>query len=209
MIRVNLLPVKAAKRREYGRQQLLLFATLVVFELVGLYLIYASREEALDEAAQKNAHIQSEIGKLGKDARDFEALKRRREQLKQKQNVLDELDRMRYGPVRVMDELRFLLYQPTKITDAKSLEDQKGWDIKWDSKYLWLESYTELAGEVTIEGYARTNDDVAEFFKRMTTSPYFMDVDLTKSQVTSGRRWENVTLVHFIIQCKVRYRLSG
>ena len=205
MIRVNLLPVKAAKRREYGRQQLILFVVLIAVEMVGLYLIYASRAEALDEVVEKNGHIQVEIGKLGKDAADFEALKRRRENLKQKVAVLDELNRKRFGPVRVLDELRFLLYQP-KGLDAKALEDRKGWDVKWNSRYLWLESYTEMAGEVTIEGYAKTNDDVAEFFKRMTTSPYFSEVDLTKSQLTVR---DGIDVVHFIIQCQVRYRLGG
>jgi len=37
MIHINLLPVRAAKKREFGRQQLILFGLILVGGLLGNY----------------------------------------------------------------------------------------------------------------------------------------------------------------------------
>ena len=48
MIRINLLPVRQARKRETGRQQLVLFLFLVVLEVVVLYLVYNTKKQELN-----------------------------------------------------------------------------------------------------------------------------------------------------------------
>ena len=206
MIRINLLPVKAAKRREYGRQQLILFVLMIVAELVILYFIYSSKTNEYTTVFQKNQNIRKSIKTLEAKTKDFAKVKQRRQELLHQKEVLDSLERKRSGPVQVMDELRFLLYLPTGL-DANTLASEKGWNVKWDSTYLWLESYYEEDGDVLIQGYAKTNDDVAEFFKRMTTSEYFTSVDLNKSELQKFAQ-TGTEMTGFTIRCRVAYTLK-
>ena len=53
MIHINLLPVRAAKKREFGRQQLILFALILVGAGVGNYLWWKAENDNLNSLNQR------------------------------------------------------------------------------------------------------------------------------------------------------------
>jgi type IV pilus assembly protein PilN len=53
---------------------------------------------------------------------------------------------------------------------------------KWDPHRLWITSFKENERKVAIQGYGKTNDDVAEFLRRITASKFFTDVTLVRTE---------------------------
>ena len=51
MVRINLLPVRVSRKKEAGKQQLILFALVLVLGVLGNYLWAASRAGALARAS--------------------------------------------------------------------------------------------------------------------------------------------------------------
>jgi len=72
----------------------------------------------------------------------------------------------------------------------------------WETKRAWLDSYTENKLEVKIRGAAKSNEDVAEFLKRLNSSVFFKDVNLdATAQASKG----SVKYVNFGLSAKVIY----
>ncbi|MFL5279166.1 MAG: pilus assembly protein PilN, partial [Myxococcales bacterium] len=61
MLHINLLPVRAAKKREFGRQQLVLFVLLLVLAGIGNYFVYNRFESELRSLDKQIASTRAEI----------------------------------------------------------------------------------------------------------------------------------------------------
>src|SRR5712671_4038017 len=96
MIHINLLPVRAAKKREFGRQQLILFGLILVGGLLGNYTWWKAEKDSLTTLEQRIASTRTEIAQL---------------------KILDALKKGRTGPVKVMDELATIIPNKAWITE--------------------------------------------------------------------------------------------
>ncbi|MBU8895974.1 pilus assembly protein PilN [Corallococcus sp. H22C18031201] len=142
MIRINLLPVRAVKKREMGRQILVLFAVVLIGALVGNYLWYANRDDELQRARKGIADTRAKIAALEKVIGEVKNINARKIEVEKKLAVLDSLRKGRNGPVRMMDAL-------ASATPKK----------------VWLSGFTESANAVSISGSATSHDEVAEFMR--------------------------------------------
>src|SRR5688500_12298838 len=105
MIRINLLPVRAVKKREVGRQMWGLFAAVLRLVVVLNYLWYSNRESAQADARRRVDTTRQQIAELEKVIGEVNNLRLRQEEVKQKLSVLDSLRKSRSGPVKMMDAL--------------------------------------------------------------------------------------------------------
>src|SRR5258706_4706869 len=153
MIHINLLPVKAAKKREFGRQQLVLFVLLLVLAGIGNYFVYNRFESELRSLDKQIATTRSEIAKLEKTIGEVKSIKEDKKALEDKLKILDTLKKGRTGPVKVMDELATLI--PQKV---------------------WLNDYTESGGSVTMQGSASSYEDLSTFSKKLKASVHFTNI---------------------------------
>ena len=55
MIYINLLPVRAAKKREFGRQQLILFGLILFGAVLGNYTWWKAEKDSLTALEQRIA----------------------------------------------------------------------------------------------------------------------------------------------------------
>lgn len=140
MIRINLLPVRVAKKREMGRQILVLFALILVGGFVGNFMWYNSRQSEFEKNAGELKAIQTKIEGLKKVIGEVDQINDRKAEVEKKLGVLEGLRRGRSGPVKMLDAL------------ASSIP-----------KKLWLESFTEEKSSMRITGSAISHDEVAEF----------------------------------------------
>src|SRR5947209_18944549 len=129
MIRINLLPVKAAKKREFGRQQLILFALILVLAAIGNYYWYNRVDSELNRVNADIERTNAEIKQLDKTIGEVRSIKDEKRKLEDKLKILDTLKKGRTGPVKVMDELATII--PQKV---------------------WIADYTETGGNVTMTG---------------------------------------------------------
>jgi type IV pilus assembly protein PilN len=146
MIRINLLPVRVAKKREMGRQILVLFALVIAGAGVGNYMWYADRKAEFNQNAQGIAQVKAKITELEKVIGEVSKINDRKAEVEKKLGVLDNLRKGRSGPVKMMDALAGAM-----------------------PKKLWLKSFGEEKGGVKIAGSAISHDEVAEFMRGLSS----------------------------------------
>ncbi len=142
MVRINLLPVRQVKKREIGRQTLVLFGVLLVGVFVLNYLWYLKVSGDASTSARKVQHEQDEIRSLEKVIGEVQNITREQKSLEDKLKVLDTLKRGRTGPVKLLDAIASVM--PKKV---------------------WLTTMSEAGGTMTFEGTALTHDDLAELMR--------------------------------------------
>jgi type IV pilus assembly protein PilN len=177
MIRINLLPVRAAQKKEQLRGQIAIavFATVLTFAAFGAFYVLLDQKVRDEKAAiaSKNA----EINRLKTAIGEVAQFKKLQEELRGKLGVLDKLKEGKSGPVHLLDELSRIL--PEKV---------------------WLTSFKEMSGSITINGVGLNEESVAQFLRDLESSPYYVGVDL---QVIEQIKQNDVNLQKFEIICKV------
>jgi type IV pilus assembly protein PilN len=146
MIRINLLPVRAAKKKEMGKQILVLFAAFIVAACVGNYMWYADRKAEFDSNAASIAQVKNKITELEKVIGEVSKINDRKLEVEKKLSVLDSLRKGRSGPVKMMDALASAM-----------------------PKKLWLKNFVEEKSGVKIAGSAVSHDEVAEFMRGLSS----------------------------------------
>lgn len=165
MIRINLLPVKAAKKRESGQKQVFLFAVALALGIGGNWWWYSQTAQQEERERLEVQRTEKEIADLNRIIGEVQNYEKENKALEDKLKVLDTLKRGRTGPVKMLDALATAI-----------------------PKNVWLGDLKESGGAMSIDGAAISNDDLAEFMKAMNNivwTPQGMG-----RLVESGRRGE-------------------
>ncbi|HEY5675895.1 MAG TPA: PilN domain-containing protein [Myxococcales bacterium] len=177
MIRINLLPVRAAKKREFGRQQIVLFVLLLILAAIGNYFWYGRVSNELASLDKQIASSRAEIAQLEKTIGEVKSIKEDKKALEDKLKILDTLKKGRTGPVKVMDELATII--PQKV---------------------WLVDYTEKDGGVTMSGLAGSYEDLSAFSKKLKASSHFTNITIKGAKQVSAEG-----TVSWTILCNANY----
>jgi len=161
MIKINLLPVRAARKKETAIQQFSIVGVVVVviaLIVVSLYVVkrvqVAAAKDDIVSANKKISELKTKIGKL-------EELKTLKEQVKKKLDVLSQLRKNKTGPAQ-------------RLASLSNLTPEQ----------LWLTNYSESGQDVKISGIAFTEELIAQFMKALEASSDFMSVELLVSEQT-------------------------
>ena len=176
MIRINLLPVKAAQKKEMLKGQLMV-VVLVLIVTVGIcgaaYThIVGEVDDMQVQIDQKKAEI-AQLQKVIKEVKDFE---KRQKDLRAKLNVLEQLKTARVGPVYLLDEL------------YKAIPDK-----------LWLTKFKEGSGKAQISGIGASEETVALFMRRLEASEFYSGVEL---KVIKQKTQNKIKFHQFDLSCK-------
>lgn len=177
MIKINLLPVRAAQKKEKLREQLILAVVGLVVVLVGCATAYTTVVAKTMQKQKEIAKQEQEIEQLQKIIGEVGRVKKLQEELQGKLDVLDRLKQNKSGPVHLLDEL------------SKALPEK-----------LWIESFKEAAGKIDLTGTGLNEETVALFLKQLDESPYFKNVELQVIEQTAA---QNVKLHRFTIICQI------
>jgi len=180
MIRINLLPVRVSKKKAAGKQQLLLFAVLVVAGYVGNFVWASTRASHLETREAKVRATRDEIAQLDRIIGEVKNIKDQQAALREKLDILTQLKANRSGPVKVLDALASLT-----------------------PKRLWLTKMEEKGGAMTFTGAAATIDDVSEFMSALKGNSHFTGVELTKTAAVPPQK--GVEYVDFTLSATVNY----
>jgi type IV pilus assembly protein PilN len=211
MIRINLLPIKAAKRREAGQKQLLGGIVIITLTLVGIIVFHGTQAKALGELRDHNQQVSREIARLKAEMGDYEVIKAQRDELIRQRDAIRRLQANRSGPTYMMRELSDILtpgkgptFNKEQYEEAIKRDPNAGFNPNWDTRRAWLISYVESSHAVTIKGGAKSDEDVAEFLKRLKVSAFFSDVYWKQTQPEVDTKL-NVSFVTFDVTCRVNY----
>lgn len=178
MIKINLLPVRAAKKKETAVQQIAIFCTGVVFVFAVVMTMYfvirlqiSDTQREITVAKDKINELKTRIGKL-------EALKTLKDQVKKKLDVLTQLRKNKSGPAQRLATL------------SDSTPNQ-----------LWLTSYGESGIDVKISGLAFNEELIATFMRTLEATSDFSGVELL---VSEQKEMDGAKLKRFDISCKLQ-----
>jgi type IV pilus assembly protein PilN len=183
MIRINLLPVRAEKKRETVRRQLVLGVAVILVLCTGIAAVHLMLRSDIKDLHGRIAQRRAEISRLQAIIGEVREFRKKKRDLEEKIEIIAQLEARQRGPVRVLDELARIV-----------------------PKEIWIEKLKDTGGVFSLEGYAIDNQTIARFMTSMEESPWFQGVrlEVTKQVTKSG-----VNLKSFSIRASVAYRKAG
>ena len=185
MIRINLLPFRAARKRENIKRQLTFYALSVFLTLLVILYFFIDITGQLSDLKAEEKKIKVELATYEKTIKEINALEKKIKDLKTKLGVIRDLEKGKTGPVKLLDEI----------------------SIAVPKDRLWLTSFSEKKGSLSLRGMAMNNDTVAEFMTNLENSKIITGVDLNSSTLNRVKG-QNVNA--FVIDCKTyAYKTKG
>lgn len=179
MIRINLLPVRAKKKRNTSIYQIVAMSAVLMVAAVSAFTVHSVYVAKVEERERKIADNETEIKRLQKIIGEVNELDKQKTRLLSQLAVIDKLEKGKRGPVRVLDELSTAI-----------------------PKRVWVTSFREAGGTLSITGAAMDNSDISEFMRALQKTPYFTDVSL---RFSNADQRDGVPVYNFEINCKVNY----
>ena len=177
MIRINLLPFRAARTKENVRRQVSVFILSLVLGALALgyySTILVSKIEKLNTSVKDT---EKQVLVYKKDAQEVDEIKKNLALLKQKTGVIGNLESDRKEPVRLLDRMTGMVIP----------------------KRMWLTSLEKKDTSVAIRGIAMDNKTVAAFMTRLEDSKLFKSVKLKNLRQEKGKKI--MSLKSFEITC--------
>ena len=213
MIRINLLPAAKRTTVSSGSTQLWGVAFMVGLFAWGvlLFLVYNNTKNKIDEQRAANAALEQDIAQAKAKSANIGDVEAKLAKSRQLEDVVGKLQSARQGPTRVLMELSALLSEgggptvsPERLAALRRDNPLAGFNPGWDTRRLWLTSFTEQDRACLIRGFGKTNEDVAEFLRRLNLSNLFEKVSLTATSAAL-EQGSSVPIVSFDLSCQVRY----
>jgi type IV pilus assembly protein PilN len=175
MIEINLLPVRAARKRESLRFQLTIFSLILAFIIIIIAYMSWSANKREARIATQFKLVQEDLIRLEKEVGEIEEIKQRKAKLEQKLNVIKDLDKGRLRAAYILGEL-------SQRTPEK----------------VWIESLDKSGKDLKIAGVALDNETVANFMEALRKSKYFNEVEL---EITEQINRGGMKLMKFSLRC--------
>lgn len=163
MIKINLLPVRAAKKKETLRQQISIGVMSLVLVLFVIGYFHYSLVSKIKEITGQIASAEQELTTTKAQIGEVSKFKEAKKVLENKLGVIESLKKGKTGPVKMLDELSRLI--PEK---------------------LWLNSFKEQGGSISLDGTAISNEVIAQFMTELDKSSYFMNIELVETEQTES-----------------------
>ncbi len=171
---------RKAKPQYDVRAQAMLGVGLVVIAIAGCWWYSASLDEELEARQTEKSEKTKQVATLNEQVKQVADFEQRKKHLEDKNRIIDQLEKSRVGPVKVLDHV------------SQSLDPLK----------LWLIRVAVTGQSVDLEGRALSNDDVVEFVNNLRRTDYFTNIDLLESRSAVESQIS-------VYQFKMGFRLKG
>ena len=183
MIKINLLPFRAARKRENVRRQVSVYFLCILFLFCTMGYLHVSLGGQLSQLKAREDVLQKELKPYAAVTREIARLKRDREDLDKKLKVIENLEKQRVGPVLILVD----------IAQA----------VPFDR--LWLDSVVETSERLSLQGTAMDNHTVARFMTRLENAPHIKAVDLDRTTLKYFPEYKR-RASNFVITCKTDFK---
>jgi len=195
MIRINLLPYRAARRKENIRKQIgIFFFSLLV--VLAILLFYNMRlQKKIDSLNTKIAENKTILAKYESQAREVDRIKKAFNNLENKTKVIKNLETKRNDAVYLLDNMTKLVAEHTLSTPGSdSFSDKDNTPVK----RLWFTNFEAKGDNIGIKGIAMDNKTVADFMTRLERSNLYKNVNL---KTLKQKKTTKLNLKSFDISC--------
>jgi type IV pilus assembly protein PilN len=179
MIRINLLPFRAARKKENVRRQLMIYGLSVVFLLCIMGWGFIHLATTLGDLKTEEDTKQKELKSYEATIKKIADLEKKIKEIRAKLEVIKELEKNKTGPVHLLDEI------------ALAVPKEK----------LWLSSMKETRGSLTLTGTAMDNETIALFMTNLENSEYVSAVDLQSAKLRTIPEYK-LNVADFVLEAK-------
>lgn len=183
MIRINLLPFRAARKKENVRQQVSIFALSIVLAVIALVYYNMQLNGNILKLNEQVKDTKLQITKYKKITKEIEEIKKKVATLEKKITIIGDLEKNRNNAIELLDALTRLVVE----------------------KRMWLTNLDTGKDRILMQGIALDNKTVADFMVRLEESQrpdktrLFSSVNLQKLQKEVFQ--QNLALKRFDITC--------
>lgn len=163
MIRINLLPFRAARKKENIRRQVSYYALSVGFAVAVMTYYFLQLRSELSSLKEEKKQVEADLAAYQETNKKINTLEKRIAEIKKKLDVIKDLEKQKTGPVLLLDQV------------AMAVPRDK----------LWLTSFVERMGKLTLSGTAMDNETVALFMTSLEKADVITAVDLKSTKLRS------------------------
>ena len=180
MIRINLLPFRAARKKENIRRQISIYVLSVVCLVLLMGLLFLNLNRKVTALKEDRIAKKKELATYAETTKKINELKKKIAEIRAKLDVIKDLESKKIGPVLLLDEL------------SMAVPKEK----------LWLTSLDERKGILTLKGTAMDNDTVALFMTNLERSKHILSVDLKSTKLKNLKQYK-LNVIDFDLTCKI------
>lgn len=179
MIRLNLLPFRAARKKENVRRQVSIILLSLILAVIVMAYLFITLNGKINDLNVKIKETKAEVQKYNKINKKIAGIKKKLNILQKKKQVIDRLELNRKEPVWFLDAMNSLIV----------------------ARRMYLNSFSERGNTVKVSGYALDNQTVADYMSRLEKSKLFRSVRLGPIK---QKRIKKANLKTFQITCVKR-----
>jgi type IV pilus assembly protein PilN len=179
MIRINLLPAEEAQRAAGRRQELAVGALALGAVILLIVLAHTWQGARVMSAQHELTRLAQELAAIQGPYADATRLDQQKKELREKLKTIGELEAKKVGPVHVLADL-------STATPDK----------------LWLTDFSENDNAIRLSGLGVDEQTVADFLRRLASSPFFQNVDLEETSLVDQ---DGIKHKKFVIKGQVNY----
>ncbi|MBU1426145.1 MAG: PilN domain-containing protein [Gammaproteobacteria bacterium] len=173
MIRVNLLPHRAEKRKARQLQFIILSALSVAVGVVIVGVVHAAISTQISYQERRNNYLKQEIAVLDKQIAEIKKLREQTQSLLSRKTVVEDLQSTRSDVVHLLDQMLRIL--PDGV---------------------YLKSLKQSENRISIVGYAQSSARVSTLMRSIEDSPWLDTPTLIEVHATTsgGKRQSEFSL---------------
>jgi len=176
MIRINLLPFRAARKKENIRRQISIFALMFAFTAVTLFYYNGTLNRKISSLETAVQAKRAELATYQKTIQEIQQIKKRLTDLENKTRIINQFNVNREWPLNFLDSINGLVIE----------------------KRMWLTNLRLTGNNISIKGIALDNKTVADFMTRLEDSKLYKNINL---QTVNQKTILKYDLKSFDISC--------
>ncbi len=165
MPRINLLPWRAAQRKERQKNFAISALVAVVFGLLIMWWVNTAIQGRIDYQNSRNQRLQQEIATLDEQIKEIRNLRLRKERLLLRMAAIDDLQRARLEVVHLFDQI-----------------------VKVTPEGIYLTEFTQNGRNLLFKGIAESSTRVSTLMRNIADSPTLADPRLQVVQSGQAQR---------------------
>ena len=164
MIRINLLPHRAEKRKAKQNQFIAFSVIAVTLGAIIVGLVHVTIMAQIDYQERRNEYLNKEIAILDKQIDEIKKLREQTKSLLARKNVVENLQSTRADVVHLMDQMLRIL--PDGV---------------------YLKSLKQTGSKISVVGYAQSNARVSTLMRSIADSPWVSNPTLIEIHAISSK----------------------
>jgi type IV pilus assembly protein PilN len=163
--------------------------------VVGTLVYYnISLNNDIDALNTQIKNTKSMLARLEKQAKKVDEIKKAFNTLKQKTDVIKNLETNRKIAVQLLDNMTTLVAEKVSASQSETSADSDSKPVK----RLWFTNFQENKDKINLQGIALDNKTIADFMSRLEASNLFMNVNL---KTIKQQKVNELNLKNFEIIC--------